>query len=263
MSAGDQPLFLSRAVWTLSACGALAIHAGGVAFALGYLQPPPPVELGAPAIEIGVELASPHLDPNDLPVGPDTSAAAPAPEQVAQKAVIKQSDLPQAIPTETDDPDRVVSPTNATKPQRDDPKVAASPTDPSQASPASEESAAPSVDGAPPSTRSMSPSLGTGDSTIRERVTWQKELAAHFNKYKRYPAERAVKAAEVVVTFTLDRLGHVLSSRVVRGSGDAAFDQEALAMLQRADPVPPPPPLIADEGLSFTLPVIFHAKSRD
>jgi protein TonB len=91
-------------------------------------------------------------------------------------------------------------------------------------------------------------------------VTWQKELAAHFNKYKRYPAQRAMQAAEVVVSFVLDRVGHVVSSRIVKGSGDAAFDDAALAMLQRSDPVPPPPPLIADEGLTFTLPVIFHVK---
>jgi periplasmic protein TonB len=34
-------------------------------------------------------------------------------------------------------------------------------------------------------------------------------------------------------------------------------------MLQRSDPVPPPPPLVADEGLTFSLPVIFHVKNAD
>jgi hypothetical protein len=33
-------------------------------------------------------------------------------------------------------------------------------------------------------------------------------------------------------------------------------------MLKRADPVPPPPPLVADEGLSFTLPVNFRVKGK-
>jgi hypothetical protein len=31
-------------------------------------------------------------------------------------------------------------------------------------------------------------------------------------------------------------------------------------MLQRSDPVPAPPPLVADEGLTFSLPVIFQAR---
>ena len=48
---------------------------------------------------------------------------------------------------------------------------------------------------------------GTGESAVRERVTWEKELAAHFNKFKRYPAERSVQAAEVIVSFALDRPG--------------------------------------------------------
>jgi TonB family protein len=60
----------------------------------------------------------------------------------------------------------------------------------------------------------------------------------------------------------LDRLGHVVSATVVKGSGDPVFDKAALAMVHRSDPVPPPPPLVADEGLSFTLPVVFRVKGK-
>ena len=93
-------------------------------------------------------------------------------------------------------------------------------------------------------------------------MTWQKELGAHLNRHKRYPADRSNKSAEIVVRFELDRTGHVVSSSIVRGSGDAAFDAAALEMLKRSDPVPVPPPLVADEGLSFTLPVIFRVKGK-
>ena len=72
-----------------------------------------------------------------------------------------------------------------------------------------------------------------------------------------------MQAAEVVVSFDLDRVGHVMSTRVVKGSGDAAFDEAALAMLAHSDPVPPPPPVVADEGLTFTLPVIFRVKQQN
>jgi periplasmic protein TonB len=94
------------------------------------------------------------------------------------------------------------------------------------------------------------------------RVTWQKELIAHLDKHKRYPLDRAQKSAEIVVSFVLDRMGHVLSTSIAKGSGDAAFDEAALAMVRRSDPVPPPPPLVADEGLTFTLPVIFRIKNK-
>ena len=134
--------------------------------------------------------------------------------------------------------------------------------EPSQASVATEATATPTVENAQQSPRSVAPSQGTGASAVRERVTWEKELAAHFNKYKRYPEDHPPRATQVVVSFVLDRPGHVLSSSVVTGSGDPAFDAAALAMLQRANPVPPPPPLVADDGLTFTLPVIFNAKIR-
>jgi TonB family protein len=108
----------------------------------------------------------------------------------------------------------------------------------------------------------VAPAQGTGESARRIRATWQKELVAHLDKHKRYPAERSLKAAEIVVSFTLDRLGHVVASSIIKGSGDTAFDEAALAMVRRSDPVPPPPPLIADEGLSFSLPVVFRVKGK-
>jgi periplasmic protein TonB len=97
----------------------------------------------------------------------------------------------------------------------------------------------------------------------RERLTWQRELAAHLDRYKRYPSDRASQAAQIVLGFALDRTGRVLSVAVVRGSGDRSFDDAALAVMRRADPVPAPPPRIADSGLSFTLPVIFRAKAAN
>jgi TonB family protein len=95
----------------------------------------------------------------------------------------------------------------------------------------------------------------------RVRATWQKELAAHFDRYKRYPSDRSRRAAELIVSFELDRMGHILSTRIVQGSGDASFDEAGLAMMRLADPVPPPPEPIAQEGLSFTMPIIFHGRS--
>ena len=124
---------------------------------------------------------------------------------------------------------------------------------------AAEATASPTLQEAPEATQSIAPSPGTGESARREQATWQKELAAHFNKFKRYPDDRKTPHAEVVVSFELDRLGHVVSKHIVKGSGDAAFDAAALDMLKRADPVPAPPPLVADEGLTFSLPVVFQA----
>ena len=148
------------------------------------------------------------------------------------------------------------------KPREDEPKVAAVETSASTESIAAEATATPSTEAIPEGPRSIAPVQGTGESVQRMRATWQKELVAHLDKHKRYPAERSEKSAEIVVSFALDRLGHVLSTNIVKGSGDAAFDEAALAMVRKSDPVPMPPPLVADEGLNFTLPVIFRVKGH-
>jgi periplasmic protein TonB len=247
-------------LWVFAGLGALAIHAACVALAVAHLRADEEEALGAPAIAIGVELMAPRAEPSDLPPGPEADASAASPAVPEHKAVTEQSERPRDIPTETEDPDRIVT-QNDNKPKQDEPVVAVQAA-PSEPSIAAEATAAPSLAAVPEAPRSAAPAPGIGESAALIRLSWHKELSAHFDRHKRYPADRANKAAEIVVSFVLDRTGHILSSRIVRGSGDASFDNAALAMLQRSDPVPPPPPLVADEGLSFTLPVVFRVKGR-
>jgi TonB family protein len=253
----------SRRLWIWAGIGALALHLGCGALALAHLQPDDfDDSLGAPAIEIGLEMMAPHVEATDLPPGPDTDASVASPAIAEQKAELKETDLPKDVPTETEDPDRVVTPNDTKKPEEDDTKVATVQTQASTESIAAEATATPSTEAIPEGPRSVAPAQGTGETARRVRATWQKELIAHLDKHKRYPAERVQKTAEIVVSFALDRMGHVLSTSIVKGSGDAAFDDAALAMVRRSDPVPQPPPLVADEGLNFTLPVIFKIKGK-
>jgi len=127
---------------------------------------------------------------------------------------------------------------------------------------AAEATATPSSEAIPEGPRSVAPAQGVGDSVQRMRMTWEKQLVAYLDRHKRYPPDRSQKSAEITVNFAIDRMGHVLSASIQKGSGDAAFDEEALAMVRRSDPVPQPPPLVADEGLSFTVPVIFRVKGK-
>ncbi|HTI16502.1 MAG TPA: TonB family protein [Trinickia sp.] len=48
----------------------------------------------------------------------------------------------------------------------------------------------------------------------------------------------------VVVTFTVNRNGELLSSSVYRTNGDPEAEATALATLRRAAPLPPPPPTL-------------------
>jgi len=252
----------SRRLWIFAALGALTLHVVGGALAIAHLRDVDLEDsLGTPSIEIGLELMSRDVEATDLPPGPDTEAsvASPAAKQTAE---LKETELPKDTPTENEDPDRVVTPNDSSKPKEDESKIAAVQTSASTESVAAEATATPSSENIPQGPRSVAPAQGTGESARRIRATWQKELLAHLDKHKRYPAERSQKSAQILVSFALDRMGHVLSTSIVKGSGDTAFDQAALAMVRRSDPVPPPPPDVADEGLNFTLPVIFRVKGR-
>jgi TonB family protein len=263
MSGLDSEPKASRRLWMLAALGALALHIGGAALATAHLRADDTDDsLGAPAIEIGLEMTSPHLEATDLPPGPDTDASVASPALAEQKAELKETELPKDVPTETDVPDRVVTTDDSRKPKEEDTKIAAVQTQASTEAIAAEATATPNTEAVPEGKRSVAPAQGTGESARRMRATWQKELVAHLDRHKRYPAERVQKSAEILVSFALDRMGHVLSTSIVKGSGDSAFDAAALAMVRRSDPVPPPPPLVADEGLTFTLPVIFRVKGK-
>lgn len=263
MSGQDTSPRASLRLWLVAGAAALTLHAAGVALALASLSPEEPDDaLGAPAIEIGVELAAPRAEPSDLPVGPETEASAASPAVVEQKAEEKPTDLPTDVPTETKEPDRLVSTHESDKPKAEEPDVTASRATPSAESAAAVAMAPPSSETAPESTHSTAPVLGIGASELRAQMAWRNQLSAHLNRHKRYPSDRTHREAHLVVAFVIDRTGHVMSASIAESSGDTSFDKEALAMMRRADPLPPPDPLTADEGLSFTVPVDFRPHGR-
>jgi TonB family protein len=252
-----------RSIWVAGALGAIGIHLGCVALAgARFTSTELDDDLGAPVIEVGVELESPHREQTDLAPGPEADASAASAAVTEQLQKVEHSALPKAEPTETDDPDRQVAREEAVKPEEKKPDMAKTPAKASNESVASEVMAPPAMEAARESLQAKAPAQGSGASAQNVRTTWQKQLVAHLNRNKRYPADAAHRNVEIVLNFTLDRLGNVLSATIKKTSGEPSFDGAALEMMRRANPVPKPPPLIADEGLNFTLPVVFRDKTR-
>jgi protein TonB len=73
---------------------------------------------------------------------------------------------------------------------------------------------------------------------------WQARLASHLERRKRYPAaaRRQGQQGTAQVRFTIDASGNVQSVALVRSSGVALLDEEVVALVRRASPVPAPPP---------------------
>jgi periplasmic protein TonB len=91
---------------------------------------------------------------------------------------------------------------------------------------------------------------------------WESELVAHIERFKRYPAEARARGDQGVarVSFTIDRDGWVRATRIVQSSGSPELDNEALAMLARAQPVPRPPDRMPANHLSFAVPIRFNIR---
>ena len=247
----------------------LGLHAG-LAVALLRRAPRPELAVSVPDA-VMVELA-----PDTAPQ-PDTAPAAdprPAPEpQLPEALSPPQSALVEPpVATEPPPPPEPVvppipalpSPTVALpeplppapkrpalpRPARPPRPVPASPPRPAAEPPPS---AAPAS--APPPAASAVPSSSA-------LPGWRSELAGRLQRAKRYPdvARAREEQGAATVTLTLDRSGHVLSVKLVRSSGSPSLDEEAVALVRRADPLPPMPADVAGNTITFTLPITFFLR---
>ncbi|MGJ0395135.1 MAG: TonB family protein [Methylocystis sp.] len=247
-------------LWGLAVAFAVLLHVAGAVAAFATLQGDDEEASGAPAIEISLEPAAPRdAEAADLPPGPVADeAAAAAPSAAASEA--KEMKEEQIARTEAEEAELTHN-TSPEKPVEEEKKVQAQPVV-SAESAASEATAPPKSEAEQISDRPVSPAQGADVRANAIKLTWQKALLSHLNRHKRYPSGGGRRSAEASISFTLDRHGHVVSCNIKRSAGHPAFDDAALAMMKRADPVPPPPPVIADEGLTFEVPVQFRVGGK-
>jgi TonB family protein len=248
----------SRRLWILAALAALALHLGGAALAIAHLRTNDGDDgLGASGAEFAVEMASPNVPDDDLPPGPGSEATQDSHARPNQTAEVKDTDLPKARPIEAEDPDRIVTPNDSKKPREEDPKVATVQTEAAEEVPAQIETSRRTLDEkAPDADKAKAPNLGIGKDRSKLSAYWGRKISAYFELHKRYPKDKR-KAATVKVSLVLNRRGNVVSVDVVESSGDSAFDEAAVSMIRRSDPVPPPPAGLTDDQFRFGLDVKF------
>ena len=246
--------------WLIAGLAALALHGGAAGFALLGAEPEDDDDVGAAAIEIGLDYEAPRNEPSFLPPGQEAEDSKAALDTPEQKLKTEDKALPEAKMTEAEEAEEQAAPKPTVKPEEKKPDEAKQNTAASQAAVEAEAAAAPSSEVAKESTHSRAPAPGVGESARRARITWQKQLVAHLDRAKRYPMEGNGGSATVTVRFRIDRSGRLQMAEPGASGQNPAFEAAALAMLKRADPVPPPPPEVADAGLTFSLPVMFRAK---
>jgi periplasmic protein TonB len=250
---GTQPFVTPAEIFRWGGCAAavLAVH-GLVAFAIAARLDPADLESGVPVamIELAPLATAPPAPPRDLAPGPllenesqdRVAEAAPAQRPTAQEETVQTPPAPDPqvamVPTESPPEEGPIG--------YDQPAAAAPvPTAPQSAPAPAEQAAAPAP----------APVAGPTSAAI---ARWERLLVAQLDRHKRYPPKARGKAGEARLSFSIDRDGRVLSSRIVHSSGSDALDEEALALVRRAAPLPPPPAGLPDARLSFVVPIRYH-----
>lgn len=225
--------------WALSAAVVVGLHVAAATAVLSYHDPVIGDE-GGPAIVVDLApfVTPPSESQQDLAPGPEQQIVEQPPPEPPREEKPEEEEKPEV------DPPPPVPEAEVTLPQEAKPEPAKPVPQPEQ------------------------PRL---TAPLRQRIasaaavtTWNLSIAKQIELHKGYPPSALPRreAGVAQVAFAIDRDGRVVDSRVIRSSGYAALDQEALATLQRAQPFPPPPAGLAGERFEFTVPVKFSVVTR-
>jgi protein TonB len=261
---------LSALRWTMAATLVLAAHGWAAWFALNWK---PAVAAGEPPPAVMIELSplavAPETPPQDVAPGPQMAEAQTEPTPDAlEKPIEDPEEKPEPVVQEIEklpempNADAVLAPPPPRPPEpvkKPPPKVNTvekkKPVDPKKTR--APQTTAPPTSQAQRADRAAAPHASASLDPSMSPASWRGALMAHLNRHKRFPSG-AAGTGMVTVAFTIDRSGRVLSARLVRGSGDAILDADAVALPRRASPVPAPPPNVGGgSSVTLTVPINF------
>ena len=194
-------------------------------------------------VPIAAQDAAPEAKQQETP--PAVQTVEPAPQEQRPEGETTVAETPASTQSTEQPPERTAQPqpqpqiqTLQKAPER---KRIAAPTD-RKAAQKKQVAAATPTDAA----------SGVGRGRSDRSANYDGMVSAHLARHNPDSARRAAAQGVATVSFSIDSGGRVTSVRLVSGSGNAAIDQEVVAMPRRASPFPPPPD---GKGRNFTVPV--------
>lgn len=227
----------------------LGVHAIAIILALKWSVPP---VLELPPAAMMVEMAP---MPEPAPPPPPKVVTPPQPP-----TPIEEPPLPKLA--EAPKP-KIAIPKPAKPKAKPQPPAPVKKPEPPQEKPAEEET----VD-TPPSTAPAQKSAAPTPSIASQSnamPTWQSDLLRHLGKYKKYPEDARRRGMQGVnrLRFVVDAEGKVLSYSLAGGSGSASLDRATLEMIRKAQPLPPPPKELLNNGsLEVVAPFVYSLDKR-
>lgn len=251
----DEELHIGR--WAGAIVFVLAAHA---ALAAAYLYVAPEAgisgaDVPAIMIEFAPEAAAPETEA-DLAPGPETfdSQATLQPEVTQQAADEPVIELP---PVPSPEPDLVIPPKKEVVEEKKEDVPQPKPPEPveqpvqQQVQSVRQPTSNPKADKR--SEKPVAPKAGT-TAARNAMANYASILSAHLQRFKR-PAKGRGTA---VVNFRVNRNGRVIARSIARSSGSSTVDAEAIALIERAQPMPPFPAAVTQNEESFIQAIRFR-----
>jgi protein TonB len=259
-------LLAAPARWSTGLTLALAVHAAVAAALITHWRENREQLAGTPAIliDFAPAPAAPAVTPTELPPGPrhpQEPAALPilakpapqksesaTPKNVNPNSAPQKSKTVELQPAQTTDVLPLPRPAHiheTQKPAHRRASVASAPSpSPRQAR------------------RAVARAPGPTANDPEALPNWKSSLLARLERYKRYPSQAQARGEEGVaqLAFSVDRSGGVHHARIVRSSGSALLDRATLDLIERAQPLPPPPPELARDNIAVVVPIRYHIR---
>jgi protein TonB len=233
--------------WGLCLALALTFHVAG-AWAILWWYAPPEDVASAPVImiELAPVAVAQDVAPSHLPPGPQQAEEHPVSEPQKpvdrvepRSEVAEDAELPAT--TQTTSPEKP-------KEAKHEQKHLRSTTSPSTADRRS--------------TRTMAQAPGAPSHNPDALPSWKSALVARLERYKRYPPEAQSRGEHGIaqLAFSIDRSGGVHHPHIVQSSGSNALDREAVALAERAAPMPAPPSDIPGTQIPIVVPIRYNPR---
>jgi len=224
--------------WMLSAAAIVAVHGAAIAALVFWNTRAPPETKIIAAITVSLvptESSSPHIDEQDVAVG--------QPMQEAQETPPEPPKVEEQKPVEPDTPPPPVQQAEVALPKPEPKPIPIEKPKPQPNPPAE--------------ARALPRSERVAQFSQAAANAYNSLVYGHLQRYKRYPPSAGGASGMVTVRFALSRSGEVVSSAVAKSSGNDVLDQEALAILRRANPFPAFPADKPGAQDSFVGPISF------
>jgi periplasmic protein TonB len=233
--------------WLICFALALFFHVGGVLALLARWNETPDLVSNAPIVmvELAPVAMAPQTQPTELPPGPQQTEVEPEPEP---KRPIEKVEIPpdqQAESLLSVTPPKPVEKPKEKKPKETHASLTSAPSTAEQQA-----------------ERAAAPTPGASSRNPYAVPSWKSLLVSQLERSKRYPTEARARGEQGVaqLAFSVDRHGGVHDARIVRSSGSELLDRETLAMVQRAQPLPPPPPELPGTQIAIVVPIRYNIR---